>query len=227
LEVQVAKRTAEIQDLQDAMVLTMASLAETRDNETGNHIKRTQHFVKRLAEQLRGSPKHSEWLTDRHINLLFKSAPLHDIGKVGIPDHILLKPGKLDRDEFDIMETHATMGHDAIVRAEQELGHEVPFLRIAKAISLSHHEKWDGSGYPQGLSGEAIPLPARLMALADVYDALTTRRVYKPAFSHEVACRILNEGRGRHFDPEVLDAFVAVQDDFRAIAARFAEPEDA
>ena len=227
LELQVAKRTAEIQDLQDAMVLTMASLAETRDNETGNHIKRTQHFVKRLAEELRGNPKHSDWLTDRHIDLLFKSAPLHDIGKVGIPDNILLKPGKLDPAEFEIMKMHATMGRDAITRAEQELGHEVPFLRIAKAISLSHHEKWDGSGYPQGLRGDAIPLPARLMALADVYDALTTRRVYKPAFSHEVSCGIVLEGRGTHFDPDVLDAFVAVQDDFRAIAARFAEPEDA
>jgi putative two-component system response regulator len=118
------------------------------------------------------------------------------------------------------------MGRDAITRAEQELGHEVPFLRIAKAISLSHHEKWDGTGYPQGLAGEAIPLPARLMALADVYDALTTRRVYKPAFSHEVSCRIVCEGRGTHFDPDVLDAFVAVQDDFRDIAARFAEPEN-
>jgi putative two-component system response regulator len=227
LELQVAKRTAEIQDLQDAMVLTMASLAETRDNETGNHIKRTQHFVKRLAEQLRQHPQHAEWLTDRHIDLLFKSAPLHDIGKVGIPDNILLKPGKLDPAEFDIMKTHATMGRDAITRAEQELGHEVPFLRIAKAISLSHHEKWDGTGYPQGLAGDAIPLPARLMALADVYDALTTRRVYKPAFSHEVSCGIVLEGRGSHFDPDVLDAFVAVKDDFRDIAARFAEPEDA
>jgi putative two-component system response regulator len=226
LENQVAKRTAEIQDLQDAMVLTMASLAETRDNETGNHIKRTQHFVKRLAQQLRQHPQHAEWLTERHIDLLFKSAPLHDIGKVGIPDNILLKPGKLDPAEFEIMKTHATMGRDAITRAEQELGHEVPFLRIAKAISLSHHEKWDGTGYPQGLAGEAIPLPARLMALADVYDALTTRRVYKPAFSHEVSCRIVCEGRGTHFDPDVLDAFVAVQDDFRDIAARFAEPEN-
>ena len=226
LEVQVAKRTAEIQDLQDAMVLTMASLAETRDNETGNHIKRTQHFVKRLAQQLRQHPQHAEWLTERHIDLLFKSAPLHDIGKVGIPDNILLKPGKLDPAEFEIMKTHATMGRDAITRAEQELGHEVPFLSIAKAISLSHHEKWDGSGYPRGLAGEAIPLPARLMALADVYDALTTRRVYKPAFSHEVSCRIVCEGRGTHFDPDVLDAFVAVQDDFRDIAARFAEPEN-
>jgi putative two-component system response regulator len=226
LENQVAKRTAEIQQLQDAMVLTMASLAETRDNETGNHIKRTQHFVKRLAQQLRQHPQHAEWLTERHIDLLFKSAPLHDIGKVGIPDNILLKPGKLDPAEFEIMKTHATMGRDAITRAEQELGHEVPFLRIAKAISLSHHEKWDGTGYPQGLAGEAIPLPARLMALADVYDALTTRRVYKPAFSHEVSCRIVCEGRGTHFDPDVLDAFVAVQDDFRDIAARFAEPEN-
>jgi putative two-component system response regulator len=205
------------------MVLTMASLAETRDNETGNHIKRTQHFVKRLAQQLRQHPQHAEWLTERHIDLLFKSAPLHDIGKVGIPDNILLKPGKLDPAEFEIMKTHATMGRDAITRAEQELGHEVPFLRIAKAISLSHHEKWDGTGYPQGLAGEAIPLPARLMALADVYDALISRRVYKAAMTHEEALVIILDGRNKHFDPDVLDAFIAIADEFALIATRFSD----
>ena len=225
LESEVARRTAEIQDLQDAMVLSMASLAETRDNETGNHLRRTQHYVKRLAEQLRRDPHHAAELDDRRIELLFKSAPLHDIGKVGIPDSILLKPARLDADEFEIMKTHTTLGRDAIVHAEQALGREVPFLRFAKEIALSHQEKWDGTGYPEGLAGAAIPLSARLMALADVYDALISKRVYKPAFSHEDSVRIILEGTGTHFDPDVVEAFKAVQEDFRAIAVRFSDDD--
>jgi putative two-component system response regulator len=225
LETEVARRTAEIQDLQDAMVLAMASLAETRDNETGNHLRRTQHYVRRLAQQLQQHPAHASTLTDRHVDLLFKCAPLHDIGKVGIPDSILLKPGRLDEAEFAVMKTHTTLGCEAIEHAEQALGHEVPFLRFAKEIALSHQEKWDGSGYPQGLQGAAIPLSARLMALADVYDALISRRVYKPPFPHEQAVAMIAEGRGRHFDPDVVDAFLAVQEDFRAIAQRYADDE--
>ncbi len=225
LESEVARRTAEIQDLQDAMVLSMASLAETRDNETGNHLRRTQHYVKRLAQQLRLNPRFAEELDDRCIDLLFKSAPLHDIGKVGIPDSILLKPSRLDPAEFEIMKTHTTLGRDAIVHAEQALGHEVPFLRFAKEIALSHQEKWDGSGYPEALVGEAIPLSARLMALADVYDALISKRVYKPAFTHEDSVRMILEGSGTHFDPDVAQAFQAVQEDFRQIAARYRDEE--
>jgi putative two-component system response regulator len=225
LESEVARRTAEIQDLQDAMVLSMASLAETRDNETGNHLRRTQHYVKRLAQQLRLNPRFAEELDDRCIDLLFKSAPLHDIGKVGIPDSILLKPSRLDPAEFEIMKTHTTLGRDAIAHAEQALGHEVPFLRFAKEIALSHQEKWDGSGYPEALVGEAIPLSARLMALADVYDALISKRVYKPAFSHEESVRMILQGSGTHFDPDVAQAFEAVQEDFRQIAARYRDEE--
>ena len=225
LETEVARRTAEIQDLQDAMVLSMASLAETRDNETGNHLRRTQHYVKRLAEQLRRNPRHAATLDDRCIDLLFKSAPLHDIGKVGIPDSILLKPARLDPDEFEIMKTHTTLGRDAIVHAEQALGREVPFLRFAKEIALSHQEKWDGTGYPEGLAGAAIPLSARLMALADVYDALISKRVYKPAFSHQDSVRMILEGAGTHFDPDVVEAFKAVQEDFHGIAARFSDED--
>jgi putative two-component system response regulator len=225
LESEVARRTAEIQDLQDAMVLSMASLAETRDNETGNHLRRTQHYVKRLAQQLRLNPRFADELNDRCIDLLFKSAPLHDIGKVGIPDSILLKPSRLDPAEFEIMKTHTTLGRDAIVHAEQALGHEVPFLRFAKEIALSHQEKWDGSGYPEALVGEAIPLSARLMALADVYDALISKRVYKPAFTHEDSVRMILEGSGTHFDPNVAQAFQAVQEDFRQIAARYRDEE--
>ena len=223
LEAQVARRTLQIQATQDVTVMAMASLAETRDNETGNHIRRTQHYVKCLAEQLRSNPRFSEFLTERNIELLFKSAPLHDIGKVGIPDSILLKPGKLTFEEFEIMKTHTTLGHDALVAAEHGLVAGVEFLRFAKEIALSHQEKWDGSGYPQALRGEAIPVSARLMALADVYDALISRRVYKPAFPHDKSAAIIVEGRGQHFDPDVVDAFLAVQQQFQDISARFVE----
>lgn len=225
LAAEVARRTREIEDLQDVIVLAMASLGETRDNETGNHLRRTQHYVRSLAQQLRGHPRFAALLTVAHIELLFKSAPLHDIGKVGIPDAILLKPGKLDAAEFEVMKTHTTLGFEAIQRAEASLGHDVPFLCFAKEIALSHQEKWDGSGYPQGLAGDAIPISARLMALADVYDALISRRVYKPAFSHAQARDIIVAGRGQHFDPDVVDAFLALEDEFRAIAARFADPD--
>ena len=162
-------------------------------------------------------------LDDQTIGLLFKSAPLHDIGKIGIPDAILLKPGRLSADEFEVMKTHTTIGFEAIDRAEASVGHPLPFLRYAKEIALSHQEKWDGSGYPQGLAGEAIPLSARLMALADVYDALISKRVYKPAMASEQAEAIVLAGRGTHFDPAVVDAFERVRDDFRAIAQRFAD----
>ena len=226
LETEVARRTAEIQDLQDAMVLTMASLAETRDNETGNHLRRTQHFVKCLAEQLQSHPRFTGVLTDDNIRLLFKSAPLHDIGKVGIPDGILLKPGRLSESEFEVMKTHTVMGRDAITHAEQSLGHEVPFLRFAKEIAMSHQEKWDGSGYPEGLRGEQIPLSARLMAVADVYDALISRRVYKPAMTHAQALEILIRGRATHFDPDVIDAFLAVQVQFQIIATRYIDTDE-
>ena len=223
LEAQVARRTLQIQATQDVTVMAMASLAETRDNETGNHIRRTQHYVKCLAEQLRSNPRFSEFLTERNIELLFKSAPLHDIGKVGIPDSILLKPGKLTFEEFEIMKTHTTLGYEALVAGEHGLVNEVEFLRFAKEITLSHQEKWDGSGYPQALRGEAIPVSARLMALADVYDALISRRVYKPAFPHDKSAAIIVEGRGQHFDPDVVDAFLAVQQQFQDISARFVE----
>ena len=218
LQAEVAKRTAEVQAIQDVTIMAMASLAETRDNETGAHIRRTQLYVRRLAEQLKTHPRFSGYLTERTIELLYKSAPLHDIGKVGIPDNILLKPGRLTPEEFEVMKSHTTLGHTAIAEAEQRLGMKVDFLSLAKEIALSHQEKWDGSGYPQALAGEAIPLSARLMALADVYDALISKRVYKPALPHAEAVRILQEGRGKHFDPDVVDAFLVVAEDFRTIA---------
>ncbi|WP_349920414.1 response regulator [Aeromonas veronii] len=225
LEQEVQRRTREVMAIQDVTIQAMASLAETRDNETGNHIRRTQHYVKLLAELLREHPRFRHFLNDESIHLLFKSAPLHDIGKVGIPDHILLKPGRLTREEFEIMMTHTTLGRDAIQRAEDQLGFPVDFLRLAKEIAYSHQEKWDGSGYPQGLAGDAIPISARLMAVADVYDALISRRVYKAGMSHEEAVDIIRQGRGWHFDPDVCAAFLSATEQFKAIADRFSDSE--
>ncbi|WP_025870031.1 response regulator [Methylobacillus glycogenes] len=225
LEQEVAKRTTELVALQDVTILTMASLAETRDSETGNHIRRTQFYVKELAEKLSTHPKFKALLTPAFIQMLFKSAPLHDIGKVGIPDRILLKPGKFEPHEFEIMKTHALLGKQVIEFAERQLGREVEFLTLAKEIAYCHHEKWNGSGYPQGLAGEDIPVSARLMAVADVYDALISRRVYKEGMSHEKAAAIIIEGRAQHFDPDMVDAFIELQDAFQAIAARFVDTD--
>ncbi len=221
LEREVSARTAEVVAIQDVTILAMASMAETRDSETGNHIRRTQYYVKVLAEKVKDHPRFAATLSEAFISLLFKSAPLHDIGKVGIPDRILLKPGKFEPHEFEIMKTHTTLGRDAIEHAERSLGMTMPFLTLAKEIAYSHQEKWDGSGYPLGLAGDAIPLSARLMAVADVYDALISRRVYKEGMSHEAATQIVVDGKGKHFDPDLIDAFVTLQDEFRAIAARF------
>ncbi|HKO94585.1 MAG TPA: two-component system response regulator [Polyangiaceae bacterium] len=226
LEREVARRTREVAAIQDVTIQAMASLAETRDNETGNHIRRTQHYVRVLAEQLREHPRFSHFLDAETLLLLFKSAPLHDIGKVGIPDRILLKPGRLTPEEFAIMKTHTTLGRDAIEHAEKHLGVDVAFLRLAKEIAYGHQEKWDGSGYPEGLRGEAIPISARLMAVADVYDALISRRVYKPAMPHEQAVKIIQEGKGQHFDPDIVDAFLARLGAFQEIAARYADSDE-
>lgn len=225
LEREVAKRTREVAAIQDVTIQAMASLAETRDSDTGNHIRRTQFYVQALAEKLRDHPRFSAFLTERIITILFKSAPLHDIGKVGIPDRILLKPGRFEPEEFEIMKTHTTLGRNAIESAERSLGTDVEFLSMAKDIALSHHEKWDGTGYPQGLSGDAIPISARLMALADVYDALISRRVYKEGMPHDKAVEIIQSGRASHFDPDIVDAFMALQEDFRATALRFADSD--
>lgn len=223
LEQEVQRRTREMQAVQDLTIEMMASLAETRDNETGNHIRRTQNYVRELAEHLRHHPRFADFLTSGNIQLLFKSAPLHDIGKIGIPDSILLKPGRLDMHEFQIMQTHTTLGGEAIARAERRAGRVVPFLRLAKEIANGHHEKWDGSGYPQGLAGDAIPVSARLMAIADVYDALISSRVYKPPLAHDEAVKIIVAGRGSHFDPDIVDAFVELQEVFRGIAEELAD----
>ncbi|KXF81728.1 HD-GYP domain-containing protein [Enterovibrio coralii] len=214
----------EINKARDATIIGLSTLAEVRDNETGAHILRTQCYVKALAIQMRKTPKYAEYLSDETIDLLYKSAPLHDVGKVGIPDAILLKPGKHTDEEFEIMKTHAQLGADALSITEKNAD-GIAFLQFAKEIAATHHEKWDGSGYPKGLAGEDIPLSGRLMALADVYDALISKRVYKPAFSHEKAKSIILEGNGTHFDPAVVDAFLVCEKEFTEIADRYRDKE--
>ncbi len=221
LEAEVARRMAEADLTQLVSIRALAHLAETRDPETGNHILRTQNYVQCLALRLREHPDFSAFLDQRTINLLTKSAPLHDIGKVGIPDNILLKPGPLTPEEWAVMKTHARLGSDAIEQAERDVEEPVAFLVLAKEIAHWHHEKWDGSGYPDALAGDAIPISARLMALADVFDALITVRVYKPAMSYAEARAIIAAGHGKHFDPDVTEAFLAGFDEFVAIAERY------
>jgi putative two-component system response regulator len=219
LEDEVARRTREVQIIQDVTIVAMASLAETRSNETGRHLRRTQQYVRALAKKLQ--QKFSAQLDDKTIEILFKSAPLHDIGKVGIPDAILLKPGKLTPAEFEVMKTHTTLGRDAIAAAENEIDAPNTFLRVAREIAHYHQEKWDGTGYPEGLAGEAIPLSARLMSIADFYDALISPRVYKAPFTHEKTVAMIRELRGVHFDPDMVDVFLAIEGDFNAIAQRY------
>jgi len=223
LEAEVAERMRDNQLIQDVSIQALARLAETRDPETGNHLLRTQGYVRTLAERLQAHPRFSATLSPAYIELLAKSAPLHDIGKVGIADHVLLKPGKLTADEWEHMKTHAAIGAAAIERAERDAPRPVAFFKLAKEIAHWHHEKWDGSGYPDALAGDAIPLSARLMALADVFDALISRRCYKEPMPAGQAHAIIAEGRGRHFDPDVVDAFLAGFASFCAIAERYRE----
>lgn len=223
LESEVNRRMLENELNQTVSIRALAHLAEIRDPETGYHIQRTQAYVHALALRLRSHPRFEDFLSQRNIDLLVKSAPLHDIGKVGIPDHILLKPGKLTPPEWDVMKTHAKLGSDAIELAEEDAEQPVAFLILAKEIAHWHHEKWDGSGYPDGRAGDAIPIAARLMAIADVFDALISARVYKPAFPFQEAHDIIVAGRGRHFDPDITDAFVASFDALTAIAERYRE----
>ncbi|WP_262967389.1 response regulator [Methylobacter psychrophilus] len=221
LEAEVARRMTENDFTQRVSIQALARLAEIRNEETGNHLLRTQGYIQRLATGLIRHPRFAATLTDHYINLLYRSAPLHDIGKVGIPDHILRKPGKLNAAEWAIMQTHAKLGSDAIEQAEQDINIHLAFLTLAKEIAHWHHEKWDGSGYPDGLAQEDIPVSARLMAIADVFDALISARTYKPAMPYAQARDIIAAGRGKHFDPDMTDAFLAGFDDFVAIAERY------
>lgn len=221
-EQRAKERVLELLMVQEATIESMSSLVETRDPETGGHIKRTQNYIRLLAESLKKRPRFRAFLDDESIDLLCKSAPLHDIGKVGVSDRILLKPGKLTEQEFNEMKKHTIYGRDALFSAEKKLG-TISFLGCAREIAYSHHEKWNGSGYPEGLQGEQIPLAGRLMALADSYDALTSKRVYKTTLSHEKAVQIITEEKGTHFDPDIVDAFLEAKENFREIALRYAD----
>jgi len=225
LEKLVQERTRELELTQDVTIECMGALAEYRDPETGGHIKRTRQYVSILAKKLKDHPRFRAYLDEATMRKLYKSAPLHDIGKVGVPDHILLKPGKVTDEEFALIKEHAKYGRDVIATAASRLGAD-SFLSCAQELAGSHHEKWDGSGYPEGLCGEAIPISGRLMAVADVYDALVCKRVYKEAFSHAKAVAIITEGRGKHFDPDIVDAFLALSEGFLHIAERFADSDE-
>lgn len=220
LEAEVERRLADNELIQTVSIRALAHLAETRDPETGNHILRTQSYVYELGQILCRHSAFCRIMDDAYISLLTRSAPLHDIGKVGIPDHILLKPGPLSPDEWVIMKTHARLGYDAIELAERDAERPVAFLSLAKEIARWHHERWDGGGYPDGLAGEGIPLSARIMAIADVFDALITPRPYKPTISFDNAREIIAAGRGSHFDPAVVDAFLETYERFVIIALR-------
>jgi len=209
-------------ETRDVTIFALAKLAESRDPETGGHLERVQNYARVLAEQLRSTPDFAQRIDAEYVRLIYTTSPLHDIGKVAIPDCVLLKPGRLTEREFEIMKTHTTQGADTLDAAIRQ-SPEARYLKIARDIALRHHEKWDGSGYPDGLAGEDIPLCARIVALADVYDALMSKRVYKEAFNHDVARNIIVEDRGSHFDPAVVDAFVACEAQFVEIANQFAE----
>lgn len=205
--------------LQEATLSVMVSLAEFRDEETGNHIKRTQLYIQALAKQVAAQYPALE-ISENQIAIITKCAPLHDIGKITTPDDILLKPGKLEPEEFEIMKQHARKGYDILCRAADQMGHYGEFLSVAQQIALSHHEKWNGLGYPEGLSGDDIPLASRLMALVDVYDALRSERPYKKPFSHQKALEIITEGKGTHFDPRLVECFLQIEKDVEELSER-------
>ncbi|OPY79105.1 MAG: Cyclic di-GMP phosphodiesterase response regulator RpfG [Syntrophorhabdus sp. PtaU1.Bin058] len=219
LEDLVKEKIGEISDSQMATILALSKLAESRDDETGHHIERTRTFCRVLAEELRGNFRYAGSIDDAFVENIYHASPLHDIGKVGIPDSILLKPDKLTPAEFEIMKTHTTIAADTL-RLAHEKYHRNAFLNMGIAIARSHHERWDGTGYPDGLEKEDIPLSGRIMALADVYDALRSKRPYKDAFSHNKSCAIITEGSGSHFDPAVIEAFRAIEPEFAGIRER-------
>lgn len=221
---QAERGVRDVRLAQDLMMQSLGSLAEIRDTETGDHLQRTQRYARSLGEALASHPRFREFLRPETIDLLAALAPLHDIGKVGVPDHVLRKPGGLTAEEYEEVKRHVDHGRRVIERAETRAGVESSaLLRLVKDIVATHHERWDGSGYPAGLQGDAIPVAGRLMAVVDVYDALVSRRVYKEEVSHEEAVRVITAGRGTHFDPDVVDAFLRVEPRWRAIAQELAE----
>lgn len=217
LESLVEERTRELELTQDTVIECIVRIGEFRNTEIGEHIVRVRAYVQALADSLMKMDAYKELFTVSYVKLLYKCVPLHDIGKVVIPDEILLKPGKLTPEEFEVIKTHTIAGKDILLSAEKKLGKN-SFLSLAMQMAISHHERWDGKGYPYGYSGENIPIPARIMAIADVYDALVSKRVYKPAFTHNEAIKIILDGRGTQFDPTLVDVLIKNQERFLDIS---------
>ncbi|GAB6038714.1 two-component system response regulator [Fundidesulfovibrio butyratiphilus] len=225
LEREIQFRTQEIVRTQDVAIMSLAALAESRDNELGGHFLRTQRVARRLAKDLSVMPDYIDFFRHVSIDVLYKSIPLHDVGKVAIPDHILLKPGPLTAEEFEVMKGHTTLGAEILQRADDQLGHD-SFLRVARDIAHTHHEKWDGTGYPQKLPGPDIPISGRIMAVVDVYDALISKRVYKAPLPHRQAVEIIAKGSGGHFDPQIVDVFLKHENAVRIISLAHADCDE-
>ncbi|MDB5300879.1 MAG: response regulator receiver protein [Phycisphaerales bacterium] len=222
---QAAERLLSL-ETRDVAIFALAKLAESRDVETGAHLERVMNYSRILAQQLPAMGEYVDEIDPEFVRLVYSTSPLHDIGKVGIPDGVLLKPGRLDDREFEIMKTHTTIGAQTLDAALRRFP-GAKFLRMARDIAASHHERWDGNGYPAGLKGDQIPLCSRIVALADVYDALTSKRVYKNAFAHEVAKGIIVKDAGTHFDPAVFGAFLAAESAFVAVREQYHEGRSA
>jgi response regulator RpfG family c-di-GMP phosphodiesterase len=223
-EMDLLESYRKLQNARMATILGLAKLAEYRDEGTGTHLERIREYAKMIAEQMAKNPKYAGHITPEYIDDIYQSSILHDIGKVGIPDAILLKPDKLTDEEFDVIKRHTILGGDAIKAIEAKIEGQ-SFLALGKEIDYTHHAKWDGSGYPRVLNREGIPLSARIIALADVYDALTTKRFYKEAYSHKESKQIIIDLKGTHFDPEVVDVFLALEDEFNSIRREKLEDE--
>lgn len=211
-------------ETREMVIFALAKLAESRDSDTGQHLERVQSYSRKLAEALVENPAYANEVDSEFVRLVYQTSPLHDIGKVGIPDCVLLKPGRLSDHEFDIMKSHTLLGAQTLEAALENYP-TAKFLQMARDIALAHHERWDGLGYPRRLQGQEIPLAARIVAVADVYDALTSKRVYKGSFTHTVAREIILGDSGTHFDPAVVEAFKAVETDFLEIRQRFSVGE--
>jgi len=221
------RQTRDLATTREFIITSLAALTEIRDTETGAHIMRTQRYLLILCRELSHYPRFQHLLDQATIELISKLAPLHDIGKVGLPDHLLHKTTAFTAEEYEQVKQHAAFGRDAIAKAESRAGvHDDQLLQYAKDMAYSHHERWDGSGYPEGLRGEQIPWPGRIMAIADAYDAIISRRVYKEPISHETAVRIIIAGRGILFDPDVVDAFVTVADQWWRVACDLVDADD-
>jgi len=208
------KKDKEIFEAQMATIYSLVKLSESRDHDTGAHVERVAVFCELLARHLQSIPKYKDYINEDYISNLSKASPLHDIGKVGIPDEILLKPGKLSEEEFEIMKNHTTIGANTLKEVKKRYP-DNKFLELGINITLFHHERWDGTGYPHGISKEEIPLSARIMAIADAYEALRSKRVYKDAYTHEESLEIIKQGAGTFFDPEMVDILIQNQAEFK------------